>query len=352
MQKLFSSLLITITLLITQLAPAHAQTTTTELDLSFSPPVTYLSVQPGETKTIELKLKNSGTRNLKIQLELADFEANGTTGQPVLKFNSTFPYLKAKDPAWSWQQPQVVKSGETVSILFEVALPKTVSVKESHLTVLARASQISEAPGSKTATLGSSGQVSGLIGSNIILAVSDSNVNLSKLDFFNWQPPKFVDSLRGIKIAGLIKNQGIHAGPIIGKASLVGPSGQLLKSWLFFPDMVLPGSTRELRVIDTTSDPSADPTLWLSQPNNTLENKLSYQPSWLFGNYTLKVQLFKTDYTDAQPSVTENYQITALPFGILAGLVGLPLMYWLITKSRSQLHQNLAKKAAQTETHA
>ena len=352
MPKYFSALLLALILLPLGQQQVSAQTAATELDLSFSPPVTYLSVQPGETKTIELKLKNSGSRNLKVQLELADFEANGTTGQPVLKFNSTFPYLKAKDPAWDWHQPQVVKSGETVSLLFTVALPTSVPLKESHLTVLARASQTAEAPGSSTAVLGSSGQVSGLIGSNIILAATDATTNLSKLSFFNWQPPKFVDSLRGIKLTGLIKNQGSHAGPILGKASLVGPSGQLLKSWLFFPDMVLPGSTRELRVIDTTSDPSADPTLWLSQPNSTLENQLSYQPSWLFGNYQLKVQLFATDYTDAQASSTETHRITALPFGILAGLIGLPLAYWLLTKTRSTLHQQLTKKAAQTKTTA
>lgn len=352
MQKRFFSLLIAVALLAAQLAPAQAQTTSTELDLSFSPPVTYLGIKPGETKTIELKLKNSGTRNLKVQLELADFEANGSTGQPVLKFNSNFPYLKAKDPAWNWREAQVVKSGETASILFEIALPNSAPLKESHLTVLARAGQTSEAPGGKTSTLASSGQVSGLIGSNIVLAASDSNLNLSKLDLFNWQPPRFVDSLRGIRIAGLIKNQGIHTGPVIGKATLVGPSGQLLKSWLFFPDMVLPGSTRELRVIDTTSDPSADPSLWLSQPNNKLENELSYQPSWLFGNYTVKVQLFKTDYTDAQASSTQTYQITALPFGILAGLFGLPLAYWLIIKTRSHLHQKLTKKASENQTTA
>lgn len=322
--------------------------TTTELDLSFSPPVTYLGIKPGETKILELKLKNSGSRNLKVELELGEFEADGVSGQPKLKFDSGFPYLKAQDPAWNWHQPHALKSGETATIKFVLAVPESVPLKESHLTILAKASQVSDLVTAKSSLTGGSGQVAGLIGSNLIVAVADSNANLSKLELFNWKAPHFVDSLRGIQVTGLIKNQGQQAGPVIGKASLVGPNGQLLKSWLLYPDMVLPGTTRGFRAIDTTTDPSADPALWLSQPNVKLEPQLSYQPSWLLGKYSLKVQLFKQSYTDAQPVVSETYSIIALPFGILIAVIGLPFLYWLVTQTRLQMSRKLKQQAKET----
>jgi hypothetical protein len=63
---------------------------TPELNLSLSPPITYLSILPGETKSFQLNLQNSGSRNLLVQLQLADFESDNLTGQPILKLGSKF----------------------------------------------------------------------------------------------------------------------------------------------------------------------------------------------------------------------------------------------------------------------
>lgn len=315
-----------------------------ELNLNLSPPVTYLSVRPGETKSYQLILQNSGTRNLQVQLQLADFESNNKTGQPIIKLNSKFNFLKPRDKAWGWQNAQLLKSGETAKVWLDITIPDGSLPAEYHLTILAQAEATSESNSSTAANLiGSSGRVTGLVGSNLILAIATDNANQSQISLEDWPIPKFVDSLGEINLQGLVRNFGNQAGPIIGKATLTGPNNKILKSWLLYPDMVLPDSTRAIRVVDVSLDPTADPNSWLNQPNLILENSLIYKPGWLFGNYVFKIQVFKQNFTDAPAKSEKIVQITALPFGILAIILAIPICFWLISLTKNWFAKTIAK---------
>lgn len=315
-----------------------------ELNLSLSPPITYLSIRPGETKSYQLTLQNSGTRNLQVQLQLADFESDNQTGQPILKPNSKFNYLKPRDKAWNWQTPQLLKSGETVKIWLDVTAPASVMASEYHLTILAQAAATSENPNFNSSdSIGSSGSVTGLIGSNLVLAIAKDSVNLSQIFLEDWQFPKFVDSLGEIDIKGLVKNSGNQAGPIIGKATFAGPDGKILKTWLIYPDMVLPNTTRAVRVVDITSDPSANPDTWFTLPNLVLSNNLNFKPRWLFGNYIFKIQLFKQNYSETQAKSEKTVQITALPFGIVAIIFAIPICFWLMNFAKAWFAKTMIK---------
>jgi|GEM_PF-4766339 len=317
-----------------------------EFSLNLSPPISYLSIHPGETKAFQLTLHNSGSRNLQVQLELAEFESDNLTGQPVIKPKSKFEYLKPKDKTWNWLQLNLVKSGETVKILLEIAVPSNAKTMEHHLTILAQAGATSAESASPDASeaLGGSSSVFGLIGSNLILAIAKDSENLSQIILTDWEIPKFIDSLGGIDIHGLVKNTGSQSGPILGKANLIGPGGKLLKTWLIYPDMVLPNSSRAVRLIDTTQDPAADPESWLNQPNVQISSNIIYKPNWLFGNYTLKIQLFHQDYAEAQTSSEKIVQITALPYGILAIIIAIPICFGLFLKSKNIFGKYIASK--------
>ncbi len=309
------------------LTSSSSNTNSTDLNLSISPPITYLSIKPGETKSIPLTIKNSGDRDLVIQLQLAEFSSDGQTGRPVLNLTSHFGYLRPQNAAWNWGQSVVVKHDETAQILLDLVVPITATVEEHHLTILAKGSQIS--PNSMVLS-----SVAGMIGSNLVIAIANDETDLSQVEFGDWEIPRYIDSLKGIDVNGLIKNTGKQAGPILGKATLLAPSGETLKTWLFYPDMVLPSSTREVRVIDVTSDPTAEPSAWFSQPNLQPINHLQYQPSWLLGNYLLKLELYQHDYTPNQPRWQRIIQITAFPFGLVAFCLAVPLCYGLVVGLR------------------
>lgn len=312
----------------------NSNSNSTDLNLGISPPITYLSIKPGETKAIPLTINNGGDRDLVIQLQLAEFRSDGQTGRPVLNLTSNFPYLKPRNPAWSWGQPMVVKRDETAQIWLDLIVPVGAKLEEHHLTVLAKGSQVS--PNS----IGLS-SVAGMVGSNIVIAIANDETDLSQVEFADWEIPRYIDSLRGIDLTGLIKNTGRQAGPVLGKASLLAPGGEILKTWLFYPDMVLPNSTREVRVIDVTSDPTAEPSTWFSQPNLQPVNHLEYKPSWLLGNYLLKLELYQQDYTPNQPRWQRVIQITAFPFGLVAFCLAIPLCYGLVSWVRS--HHSFGK---------
>jgi hypothetical protein len=308
-----------------------------DLNLAVSPPVTYLSIKPGETKAIPLTIKNNGDRDLTLQLQLAEFSSDGQTGRPILNLNSQFTYLNPRDKAWNWGQAVVLKRDQTAQVLLDLVVPLNAPVTEHHITVLVKGSQIS--PDS----MGFS-SVAGIVGSNLVIAVANDATNLSQVEFGDWDIPRYTDSLKGIDITGLVKNTGRQAGPILGRATLLSPTGQTLKTWLFYPDMVLPSSNRAIRVIDTTTDPTAEPSTWLSQPNLQPGTHLVYQPTWLLGNYLLKIELYQNDYTLNQPRWQRVIQITAFPFGLMAFCLGLPLCYvsvtWIrkVTQRASWLH--------------
>jgi hypothetical protein len=317
--RLFSLLLLGLVSFVTA-HQVQAQTNQglAELRLSLSPPVTYLSIKPGETKPYELTLTNNGQRDLSVQLQLADFTSDGKTGTPVLKFNSQFTYLKPSNPAWNWNQAVVVKKNETVKVPFVLAVPTGAKETEAHLTILAKGSQIGLGTTGSTA-------VAGTVGSNLIIAIAQSEMNFSQVEFGDWKIPKTLDSLKGLDVTGLVKNTGQQSGPILGKATLTGPDGQMKKTWLFYPDVVLPGATRAVRVVDTTTNPSLPPASWFGQPNVKLEPNLSYKPSWMFGAYTLKLELYHEDYAENQPRWQRQSQIFALPFTIVAVFLAIPI---------------------------
>jgi len=317
-----------------------------EISLNVSPPINYISVQPGETKSFQLTLQNYGKRNLEIQLSLAEFESNNLTGQPIIKPNSKFEYLKPKNPAWSWLRSNLVKSGETVKVIFDITVPTTAKSMEYHLTILAQAGITSAetTAADMSGELNSTSSVTGLIGSNLILAIAKDSENLNQIVLTDWEIPRYIDSLGSIDIQGLVKNTGNQSGPILGRASLIGPGGKLLKSWLVYPDMVLPNSSRTVRFVDTTQDPAASSDAWLTRSNVKIENSMVYKPNWLFGNYTLKIQLFHQDYTDIQPYSEKIVQITALPYGILAIIIVIPVCFGLFLRYKSKFGSYIVSK--------
>lgn len=78
------SLLVLAGSIMASIPQAHAQSGDGSLNLTTSPLPINLSIEPGETTTTELRIKNSGTETENLQVGLLKFGANNDSGQPRL----------------------------------------------------------------------------------------------------------------------------------------------------------------------------------------------------------------------------------------------------------------------------
>lgn len=288
----------------------QAQTNFPALDISLSPPVVYLSIKPGETKQHAILIKNEGTDDVLANLSLSDFRSDNQTGQPILSEDTTFGYLKIRDGELNWKSNFLLKAKTEKKVVFDLTVPSSATEGEFPLTVLLNASRIGS-------NMGEQSQIAGMIGSNIIVFISRDETNQSKLTIDRTVIPKWVDSSRPLEFSISIKNTGKHAAPLSGTITIVNSLGQKVKSYLLYPDMVLANTSRLARAIDTTQSQITDIETVLAQPDLQFSSKISYQPLFLLGIYTIHIEL---------PEEKITHTVVGLPVGLLLAAVVIPLL--------------------------
>lgn len=350
------------------ISTASAQTVNTQatssqitkaIDLVVSPPIEYILIKPGKNYQHLITIEQKGQTALEITPQLVSFESDGLTNKPVLKSDSDFKNFEFNLPTpeiqTTLQTPQgqssvqptkgfVLQPGEkkTVGITF-TTLPSSLE-KEYPLTVLFYAKQRTEA-GTLGTVDGSQTKVQGAVGTNIILAVSNSDKNRGRLGFQNIQPPSLVDSLSTLSFSIVAKNTGVHALQATGSATITNWQGKKVAQFNFFPDMILANSTRLLRTsnsdiknLATDSDTTdLDPTK--IDPAD-LTTDFGYKPFFLIGPYTITTTMFANNDTATSATntpdsfqantVQEQLSVTviALPYSIVA--VGILLSFgWI-----------------------
>lgn len=307
------------------------------LDLSVSPPVTYLKLMPGDSGSHAITIQNTGPRMVTLKTRILDFQPDTTTGQPVLQDNTTFKYLKLTKPD---QAIFTLEPQQSQKIAFTLNIPKSAKTQEHHLTIVFEASSAQpagvELPGART-------QVSGAVGSNLIVLITPPDTDTQPV--FTFHPTgwwKVVDSLQTVQFGVRAENKSVAAGPVVGELRLEDWLGNTVARWRVFPDIVLGKSQRPLRTpADSNKGPSDTPAATASDSaKNTAPSDypgFMLKKPFLIGYYQLK--FFSTTENKPLPppgsSPTNTGQVIAtfwaLPILIL-GLVIVGLVIWVITR--------------------
>ena len=132
--------------------PALAQTPNSELRLTSSPLPINLKVNPGDSVTTDIKVKNDGINSENIKVSLMKFKADPNTGAPMLldrePGDSYFDWVKFSED--HFQLP----SNEWKTITASFNVPTTAAFGYYFAIVFARADQPATATGQETVMTG------------------------------------------------------------------------------------------------------------------------------------------------------------------------------------------------------
>lgn len=304
-----------------------AQTLDPDLNLTVFPPTAYLIVKPGTQITHRVLLKYEGKIAVKIIPELIDFTTDGLTGTPVLQKPSKLEYVALQNPSKQLGVPFLLKPGSQIELILKINPPLHAKRGEQPLSLI-----LTAIPETTVIYDGGSTQTSGGIASNIILSVQNDFDNQGELQINQIKLPKIVDSFASIKFDIEAKNLGRNAVAAEGQIKLNhGWSKKELKHWFIYPDVILAGSTRQLRGL--TQDPAT------LDPETEFEfEPLSYKPPFLIGPYEITVSLSGANQDSG--AVHERTQtIIALPLSVFVLLivgVGLYLIYLKLEKKQNK----------------
>jgi len=275
----------------------------TSFSLSVTPPVAYITLKPGESFVATVSLENEGTSSVTVTPTLADFEPDKAGTGIILSDFTTFPYLDPEKPTQLKQELQL-QPGEKKIISLPIKTPHTASASEHHLTLLFPGLDLNVADGSPTGA-----NISGVIGSNLIVMISPDIQDLSQLSLEKYEGVYLIDSFSPITFKLWAKNEGQLAGVASGSAQLLSSNGNVMSSWSFFPDIVLAHSQRLLR---TTGEKVAEPDGEI-QPATVF----SYKSPFLIGKYQVKIAFGSANQLNR---LTTTYPVIAFPF-LISGLL-------------------------------
>lgn len=281
---------------------AQESPTGNSFSLSVSPPVSYVTLKPGELFVASITLENQGTSSVNVTPSLVDFEPDKEGTGITLNDFSTFPYIDTTQPT-QLQQTIRLQPGQKQKISIPIRVPLSAGNSEHHLTVLFPGIATDDVNATPTGA-----NVSGVIGSNMIVMVSPNIQDLSQLSLEKYDGVYLVDSFAPISFKLWAKNEGVLAGVASGSAQIITGSGRVVSTWAFFPDIILAHSNRLLRTTgENVSTPDDD-----IQPTSVF----TYKSTFLLGAYRVNVTFGSANQLNR---TTTSYPVIAFPF-ILTGL--------------------------------
>lgn len=301
---------------------AKAQTATKqEFSLSVSPPVAYLYAKPSEKLRHTLIVKNDGQSSLRISINVTDFKADGTTGQPILQPGKVFN--KEINPELSFGEPFTLAPGRSHSVNLQFDVSGLATEKEYPLAVLVNATYVDPAENNSAVQIinpkTTKAKIAGTVVSNMIVYIGQEDTNQGLLSLANINMPHLIDSFSGIKFELLAKNSGKTADVIEGRAIIKNIFKHTISEYIFYPDFVLANTTRMVR--GTKSVPEIFDNEGFLNPEkvDTLTTQFFYKPPMMFGVYTIELELAEERYQET---------VVALPFSVLAAIgIGF-LIFW------------------------
>lgn len=283
------------------------ETQKSEVNLTVSPPVSYLHVAPGTATNHTIILENSGSTPITVLPAIVDFTTDGKTGRAIVTNQLTFPYVSMGVD--NSVKEVTIPPQKKAQLTLYINVPKNAEEKEYPLTVLFFSEN--ELVESQTKQLIQdsdtvSSQINAAIGSNLIVLVAKQNVFTKILEVLDFNAPKIIDSFQGLEFTPLIKNNSFGATTASGSAKIVNWRKQTIAEFEIYPDTILGHNSRELRSLLSNSDPK--------QPEI---GSFTYKPKILVGPY----QIVLTLKNEQDAVITQSIHVFyALPLAVLVAL--------------------------------
>lgn len=305
-------LVFTLLVLLVSLRHVSAAFAQGALDISLSPSVGYLKVQPGGQATHTITLENTGNQTLVVSPKIVDFTSDGRTGVPVLANMHSFPYF---DFDANNLEVLTLKPQTKAQLSIHMQVPQDAVNREYPLSVLFESKPLED-----FSLGGASAQINSIVGSNLVILVTDETTPPVNLKIKSMQTSKIVDSFRAIQFSPLIENTGYAASIASGSAQISNWRGKIVKQFQLKPATVLGSSSRELEAFIN---------------ENTSVTPFSYKPLFSFGLYTISVKLeYKNN--DESIFIEKNEKIFSFPL-FFTGLVVLSTSgYFYYTRMKKQ----------------
>lgn len=291
-------------------------------DLSVSPPTAYLKIKPGNVAVHTITLKNNGTTALTVQPSLVSFTGDGETGKPVLSTTLDFPYLDLdKTSLDSLKLPP----GATAQLTLHFSIPATAENKEYPLTILFKASDTNGQAATEFLT-----PVSGTIGSNLIILISDTGLLENLFSVEKYSKKNFIDSFNKLEFTPVLRNNSYASAVSSGSATISNWRGQKIAEYEIAPSVILGYSSRQIEPLSSIENANTGESI------RTFE----YDSPFLIGPYSLS--LFLPSGDPENPVMVEHKTIVwAIPFALLTAVVfasfALAGYYFNKKKSKSAL---------------
>jgi len=287
------------------------------LSLSVHPPVAYVAVKPSEKLKHTLIVKNHGTQELEISVNITDFKSDGRTGQPVLQPGRIFN--REMNPDLQFGEQFTLAPGRSHSVNLQIDVSEVAPEKEYPLAIMinARGSRFGAAQSDEL--ISSSSQVAGTLVSNLIVYIGDQESNQGKLEIAELQLPKIIDSFTGVRFGLLAANTGPTATLIHGGVKIHNIFRQQIAEYIFYPDFVLAETTRAVRGTKFSFELLDAEGFLKPEEIDTLYTQFHYKPPLMFGLYSVEIELGEEQRTQ---------RVIAFPFSLVA-LAGLGwVMHW------------------------
>ncbi len=306
-------------------APSAALSQTTQPDrfsLEVSPPVKYIQIKPGSKLSHTITLKNIGAYALEVSPLVVDFTSDGETNIPILQDSTSFQYIEIPKGGWPTLP---LKPNQTAQLTLNFVVPADAVEREYPLTVLFNQRSLDQ--------IGNGSRVSGAVGSNLIVLISNKNKPAADLSITSTGIFPLLDTFSTLTIDPLITNNGFSAQPIHGTVTIRNWRGSELTKFTLFPDVVLGGSSRRARGTAPATDSSSPP-----EPQ-----EMSYKPGWLLGLYQVDIQIMTIEpgTEDAPvyvPLASQRQSVVALPYVVvIVLLVSIMLALTYAALSRKQV---------------
>lgn len=286
------------------------------VELTVSPPISYLHVPPGTKKNHVITLENTTNTPITVTPKIVDFTTDGKSGRVVILDSLSFPYISFGENGQI--NELTIPATTKAQLTLHIDVPTSAVEKEYPMTVLFISEEQNNYSGN---TLYS--QVQAGIGSNLIVLTSYTNKLGTALSITDLQKTTFVDSFSKISFTPIVKNDTLATVTASGSAQIINFNEKTVANFIIHPDNVLGKNTRELRASDSLETEKA--TTFQSKPG------FQYKPKFLFGPYKIVVTLTQNN----EQIITTTEVVYAFPFSlIILSVLGVGIYFYFNNKNK------------------